>query len=121
MSFRDYFSPTCETRELHADPQLRTRYYRNKFEEVVEALHKLGEKNNFEVRDVNKIHKEIYVIGRGFDSIVTVAMINPIEAGIDFKLNLFATMGFGRPKKMVVKFYADLKQILRFKGISLHP
>ncbi len=121
MSFSSFFSPSCETRELHEDPSLRTRYYRNNFSQVVAALRELAENNHLEVRDVNEIHKEIYLIGNGLDCIVTVVLVTPIEAGIDFKINLFSTFGFGRPKKKAIQFYDELKKLLNFKGVSLHP
>jgi len=121
MSFRTFLSPTCETRELHNDPALRTRYYRNSFSQVVEGLKKMAEKHSMEVREINDTHKEVYLLGNGFDCIVTVAQITPIEAGIDFKMNQFASIGFGRPKERVIQFYEDLKTFLNFKGISLHP
>ncbi len=121
MSIKSFFSPSCETRELHSDPELRTNYYRNKFKDIVEALQKLAEQNHMEVREVNEIHKEVYMIGNGFDAIVTISQMTPIEAGIDFKVNYFSAIGFGRPKKKVLHFYAELKNLLNFKGISLHP
>ena len=121
MSFSSYFSPSCETRELHVDPSLRTRYYRNNFRQVVEALRKLAEDNHLEVRDVNEIHHEIYLIGNGFDCIVTVVQVTPVEAGIDFKINMFNSIGFGRPKKKAIQLYEELKKLLNFKGVSLHP
>lgn len=121
MSIGSFFSPTCETRELHRDPELRTRYYRNSFTQVVEGLKTMAQKNAMEVKNVDETHKEIYMLGNGFDVIVTVSQITPIEAGIDFKFNLFTGFGLNRPKKRVVQFYNDLKSILNFKGISLHP
>ena len=121
MSIRSFFSPSCETRELHIDPELRTRYYRNNFKTVLEGLHSLAQRNQLEVRDINEVHKEIYMLGNGYDCIVTVSQISPIEAGIDFKINFFSSMGLNRPKKKALKFYADLKEILVFKGVSLHP
>jgi len=121
MSFKSFLSPSCETRELHSDPQLRTRYYRNNFSQVVTGLRQLAANHNLDVREVNETHKEVYILGNGFDCIVTVSLVTPVEAGIDFKLNMFSSIGFGRPKKRVVEFYEELKKILNFKGISLHP
>ena len=121
MSIKSFFSPSCETRELHTDPELRTRYYRNKFKDVIIGLRKVASQNAMEVRDVNDIHKEVYMLGNGFDAIVTITQISPIEAGIDLKVNTFSGIGMGRPKKKALKIYQDLKEILKFKGISLHP
>ena len=121
MSIRSFFSPSCETRELHTDPDLRTRYFRNNFKTVLEGLKTLAERNHLEIREINEVHKEIYMIGNGHDCIVTVTQISPIEAGIDLKINFFSSMGLNRPKKRAIKFYNDLKDILVFKGVSLHP
>ncbi|MBI9010053.1 MAG: hypothetical protein JEZ05_08475 [Tenericutes bacterium] len=121
MSIRTFFSTSCETRELHVDPELRTRYYRNKFKDIINALHKVAELNAMKVRDVNEVHKEVYMLGNGFDAIVTIAQISPIEAGIDLKVNSFSAIGMGKPKKKALKIFQDLKGILNFKGVSLHP
>ena len=121
LSIKSFFAPSIETRELHIDPELRTRYYRNNFKTVLEGINSLAQKNQLEIRDINEIHKEIYMIGNGYDCIVTVTQISPIEAGIDFKINFFTSIGLNRPKKKALKFYADLKEILVFKGVSLHP
>lgn len=121
MSFKTFFSPMCETRELHVDPELRTRYYRNKYKDVVEALKEVAIIEKMEVREINDVHKEIYVLGNGYDCIITVTQVTPIEAGVDLKVNYFSAMGFHRPKKKVLKIYEELKKILKFKGLSLHP
>ncbi|MCK5732474.1 MAG: hypothetical protein KAH13_05615 [Tenericutes bacterium] len=121
MSISSFFSPSCETRELHIDPQLRTRYYRNNFKDVLEALHTLAEKYHMNIQNVNEVHKEVYIIGHGHDCIVTIAQLSPIEAGIDFKVNMFSAVGLNRPKKKALQYYATLKELLKFKGVSLHP
>jgi hypothetical protein len=121
LSIKSFFATSCETRELHTDPALRTRYYRNKYKDVISALNQVAKLNNMEVRNVNEIHKEVYMLGTGFDVIVTITQISPIEAGIDLKVNTFTAVGMHRPRKKAIKIYQDLKAILNFKGVSLHP
>jgi len=121
MSFKTFFSPMCETRELHVDPELRTRYYRNKYKDVIEAIKEVAIIESMEVREINDVHREIYLLGNGFDCILTVTQVNPIEAGIDLKINFFTSMGFHRPKKKALKIYQEFKKLLNFKGFSLHP
>ena len=121
MSAKSFFANTCETRELHPDPALRTNYYRNNFTQVVDALTKIAEAEKLEIRDVNKGYREIYMLANGYDIIVTISEITPIEIGVDLKVNWFTGFGFNRPRKKVLYFYAKLKEVLRFKGISLHP
>ena len=121
MSLASFFSSTCETRELHADAQLRTRYYRNSFKDVVTAFEKIAQEEQYDLRDVNQTHGEIYLLANGFDMIATVSQITPIESGIDFKINYFGFAGFGRPKAKAVALYKKLDSFLKFKGVSLHP
>ncbi|MBN2504780.1 MAG: hypothetical protein JXB20_05500 [Bacilli bacterium] len=121
MGIMSYFSTTCETRELHPDAQLRTRYYRNNFKQCLEGLKQYAEEEHLEIRNVNTDHGEVYMLGNGYDMIVTVTQVTPIEAGIDTKINLFALSGLGRPKKRVLGMYKFLNSTLNFKGVSLHP
>lgn len=121
MSIKSYFTTTCETRELHSDPQLRSNYYRNKVTEIVNALKEMAEKNAMVMKNFDQIHKELHFVGNGFETIVTLAVVSPIECSIDFKVNYFSMFGLNRPKNKVVSFYKFLKQKLNFKGIALHP
>jgi hypothetical protein len=121
MSIASFFSPSAETRELHAITELRTRYYRNNFKECLKVVQSLAETKNMDVRDVNEHHGEIYLLGNGFDAILTVTQLSPIETGIDIKINLFSFVGLGRPNKRIIEFYKYFDQFLKFKGIALHP
>jgi len=121
MSLKTFFANTVETRELHRDPQLRTNYYRNNFTQVVDALKMLAEEDHLEVKNIDKVHKEIYMLGSGYDIIVTLSEITPVEIGIDFKVNWYSGFGYNKPKKKVLYYYKKLKELLRFKGVSLHP
>ncbi len=121
MSIRSFFSPRSETKELHAEQELRTRYYRNTFKQCLEAVKAMAEEKNLEVRDVNMEHGEVYLLGFGYDVITTITKVTPIEVGIDFKVNFFTTFGFNRPKNKISELYDALDDRLNFKGVSLHP
>jgi len=121
MSVKGFFANTIETRELHPNPQLRTNYYRNNYKQIIEALEKLAEDLGLKIKNVDEIHKEIYMITSNYDIIFTLAQITPSEYGIDLKINWFSGFGFNRPKKKAAEIFAKLKELLRFKGVSLHP
>jgi hypothetical protein len=121
MSIASFFSPSAETRELHYDAQLKTRYYRNSFKDCLKVIETLAETMNMDIRDVNEKHGEINLIGNGFDAILTVTQVTPIETGIDIKINFFSFVGFGRPKRKVIALYKYFNQNLKFKGVALHP
>jgi len=121
MSIISFFAVSCETREVHRDPDLRTHYYRNSFEQCLKALKEYAEKEQMDVKQVNPTHGEIYLLGSGFDVIVTALQLSPIETGVDLKVNIFNLIGFNRPKKRALSIYKHLDSTLNFKGISLHP
>lgn len=121
MGIISFFSTTCETRELHPDSQLRTRYFRNNFNQCVEGIQKYATENNLDVRNINPEHGEVYMLGPGFDVIITIIQTTPLESGIDLKINFFSFSGMGRPKSKALEIYKYLESTLKFKGVSLHP
>lgn len=121
MSISTFFLSTAETRELHSDAKQRTHYYRNSFKDCLKVIEKMAEDFKLDVRDVNDRHGEIYLLGNGYDAIITAIQLTPIETGIDIKINYFSFVGLGRPKKRVIDFYEYFDKNLKFKGISLHP
>jgi len=121
MGIMSFFSTTCETRELHQDPELRTRYYRNNFKQCLEAMQRYADANALEVKNVNQEHGEIYLLGPGYDLIMTITQTSPIESGVDMKINYFTVSGLGRPKRRAMEIYQFLEKQLNFKGVSLHP
>jgi len=120
MSIKSLLANSIETRELSRDPDLRTNYYRNNFTQVLEALKQIASEEKMEIKNIDKVHKEIYMLGNGFDAIVVISEITPVEIGVDFKINWFTAFGFNRPRNKAVSFYQKLKKLLNFKGVSLH-
>lgn len=121
MSFMSFFQVSCETREVHRDLDLRTHYYRNSFEQCLKAVKAYAEKEQIDVKQVNPTHGEIYLLGNGFDVIVTALQLSPIETGVDLKVNYFNLIGLNRPKKRALEIYKYMDSALNFKGVSLHP
>ena len=121
MSIKTFFANNCETRELHREPELRTNYYGNNFSQIVAALNEIASEMRLEVRNVDKTHREVYMLGQGYDVIFTLVEITPIEIGVDIKVNWFSALGFNRPKKKIMEIYSKMKKKLRFKGVALHP
>jgi len=121
MSITSFFLSSAESRELHSDVELRTRYYRNNFKDCLKVVQKLANELKMDVREVNEQHGEIYLIGNGFDAIITAIQLTPIETGIDIKVNYFSFAGFGRPRKRIIELFKYLDANLKFKGVALHP
>lgn len=115
-----FFQTSVETRELHKKETLRTRYYRNNFDQVVKALKVICDEEDIQMQHIDKRYGDVYMISQNFEVMVTIIQITPIETSVDFKLNYFSTFGYGRPEKKVVHLYERLDKMLTFKGTVLH-
>ena len=114
------FTTSLETSERNKKEELKTHYYKTSFQGVLKALNKIAEEGWLEIHEYNETYGEIYLVGDGYECIVTVTEMNRYESGVDFKINYFSIMGFGRPYKLAVKLYDLLNKELPFKGKELH-
>ncbi|MDD3126438.1 MAG: hypothetical protein WC479_01640 [Candidatus Izemoplasmatales bacterium] len=121
MTSDSFFSTSCETKDLHPNPELRTRYYRNTFAQGIEAIKALAQTEKLEIQVINEIHKEVHIVGNGFDGIITFFLSGPNEMALDIKINWFGIIGWGKPRKIIISFYRFFDTVLQFIGVSLHP
>jgi len=115
-----FFANSVETREQHKNENLRTRYYKNNFEQVKNCLEKICKEEDMQLQQVNKKFGDIYICAYDFEIFATVIEITPIETSVDLKINYFATFGFGKPEKKAIHIYERLNKMLIFKGTMLH-
>ena len=59
MKFRDYFNCEFETEENHYIPELRSRYYRNRIDETMEAVKKVAKDCGCMIKYVDNERHEI--------------------------------------------------------------
>lgn len=115
------FQNNIETRENHRKDSLKTRYYRNSFDQIVKVLKKLCEEEDMEMQNIDKRYGDVYMIGDGFEIMAQIIQITPIETAVDFRINYFSTFGWGRPEKKAVHLYDKLNESLTLRGTQLHP
>ena len=121
MGLFSFINNTAETKELHADVDLRSRYYKTNYQKVKAVVLEYAKDINVDVRNIDDAHREIFLQGSRYHIIVSMVQVTPIETSVDFKVEQYGLMGFGRPKKRILEFYAYLNQSLTFKGVGLHP
>lgn len=121
MSLSEYTSNFAETKELHRNNELRTRYYKNKYTDIRDVVTNFAKKNNIEIKSINDNHGEIYLQAHKYHVILTIVQINPLETAAEVKVQTYQVMGRNKPKKIVKEIYNELDNNLKFKGISLHP
>ena len=114
------FTTSVETSERNRKDELKTHYYKTSFQGILKALNKIADEEWMEVHEHNERYGEIYLVGDGYEVIVTVTEMNKYDSGVDFKVNYFSIMGWGRPYKLISKLYSLLDKELPYKGKEQH-
>jgi len=105
-----------ETGDGVTDPLLMTHYYRNNFKQVKAALVETTKELKFNMTYENDERKE-FVLKRGdSEVIVTVVNITPIETTVDFTVNTFGVLSFGKGRTIIQSLYKDLDKRLMLKS-----
>jgi hypothetical protein len=121
MVLLSFLSPLAETKELHCDAPLRSRYYKTNYNKTKATLLEFAEQKNWTVRNVDDEHRELFLQGSKFHVIVSMVQVTPYETSVDFKVEFYTLVGFNRPRKMITELYQYLDKQLPFKGVGLHP
>jgi hypothetical protein len=121
MGFLSFFHTIAESKELHSDTVLRSRYYKTNYAKAKAVVLEFAKEKGLDVRNIDDVHKELFLQGSRFHVIVSIVQVNPIETSIDLKVEIYGLLGFNRPKNKIVEYYAYLDQNLPFKGVGLHP
>jgi len=121
MGFFSAFQTVAESKELHTDPTLRSRYYKTNYAKTKAVILEYAKNEGIDVRSIDDEHRELFLQGGRFHIIVSIVQVNPIETSVDFKVEVYGIIGFNRPKKMIHSMYKYLDENLSFKGVALHP
>ncbi len=121
MGFFDFFSNVSETKELHSDIKLRTRYYRTNFKKTLVVVEDFAAQNGYVVKSIDEKYGEIFLQSQKAHMIISISQMNMLETAVDVKVELYGVIGANRPKNMIVKLYNLLDHNLEFKGTSLNP
>lgn len=121
MGAGSFLSNIAETKELHKDGPLRSRYYKTNYKKAKAAVLKYAETLKVEVRHEDDAHKELFLQGGRFHIIFSFVQVTPIETSIDIKVEQYGLMGMNRPRKHILNCYNYLDKQLDLKGVSLHP
>lgn len=120
MRFKDYFSNNFETSENHEITTLRSRYYRCRNVEAMEAVKKLASDLNAILRHVDNERHEIIFETRSFSATAMITSPSYTETAIDFQITTYAVFPFGKGVKVIENLYQKLDKILPFKGVGLY-
>ncbi len=116
-----FFSTICETKELHENTDLRTKYFKSSFLKVKEQVERYAQANKLIVQSVNEEYGEVLLQSSSMHIVVSIIQTTPLETAVDIKVQVYTLIGMNIPKKTILKLYQYLSQNLNFKGVSLHP
>lgn len=120
MGFKDLFNNNYETSEDNVIESLRTRYYRNKYEDVMEVVRNMVKVEKGEIKAEIENYREIYFEAMDYSCTATIVDVRPTETAVDFKVTTFKLIPNGKGKKIIEKLYKYLDSNLSFKGVSLY-
>lgn len=121
MGLLDFTKTLCETKELHVDKDLRTRYYKTSYTKVKEQIERYCQQNILPIENINDEHGEIFIQTAKMHAIVSVIQVTPLETAVDIKVQTYGVFGMHVPRKTVLNIYEHLNKTLTFKGVGLHP
>jgi hypothetical protein len=121
MGLKTFLSNNAETRELHSDVDLRSRYYKTTFKKVKEKIEEYCNDEGIVVVNVDVIHGEMFLQTSKHHMICSIIQVNPLETAVDLKVQTYQLIGRNVPKMKILKMYKFLNENLPFKGVGLHP
>jgi len=120
MALKDFFANDFETRDNHEMSELRTHYYRARYEDAKDAVIRVAKSKQMHVRSVDDAHKEVYLQASNHHLILVLVNPNPAETAIDMKVTTYQVIGMKRGIKIIMEFYKELDKQLTFKGVGLY-
>jgi hypothetical protein len=121
MGLKDFVSNNKETKELHSDPQLRSRYYKTNFKKARLAVEAFADSKGIVIVNVDEAHGEMFLQTTKYHMIVSIVQVTPLETAVDVKVQTYQLIGRNVPKQRILDLYAHLNDALEFKGVGLHP
>lgn len=119
MGFKDLFNNDYETSENNVVETLRTRYYRNKYDDVIDVIRNMIKEEKGEIKAEIENYLEIYFETIDYSCTATIVGVRPTETAVDFKVTTYKLLPNGKGKKIIEKLYKYLDNNLSFKGVSL--
>ncbi len=119
MGFKDLFNNDYETSDNNRIESLKTRYYQNRYEEVLEVIKKMVEDEQGITKTLNEKYQELFFETSSYSCTVTLYSVRPSETAVDFKITTYKLIPNGKGKKIIERLYNYLDKRLYFKGVSL--
>lgn len=120
MGLKDLFNNNYETSEDNVLEELKTRYYRNRYEDVIDVIRRMIKDEKGIIKAEIENFLEIYFETVDYSCTATIVGVRPSETAVDFKITTYKVLPNGKGKKIITRLYKYLDNNLTFKGVSLY-
>lgn len=120
MGFKDLFNNNYETSEMSSIEVLKTRYYRNRYEDVIDVIRRMVKEEKGTIKAEIENFLEIFFETVDYTCTATIVGVRPSETAVDFKVTTYKVLPNGKGKKIIERLYKYLDKNLTFKGVSLY-
>jgi len=120
MKIKYYFSKDFQTEDKHEIESLRTHYYRNRKEDVMDKVTEMAKALKAKVKSVDTERGEIIFDHMDYNACATITALSYYEVAVDFNVLTYNVLPTALGKKVIEKFYKYLDEKLDFKGIGLY-
>lgn len=117
MSLKIFFAKTLSTSDNSSETSLKPHYYINDYRTIKKEIITIAEKTNLEIRSIDDKFQEIFLVKSGnCDIVVTIFRAGIAGTRVDLNVNIETSISFGKCKKTIEEFYAELDKRLTRKG-----
>jgi len=121
MAFFDFASNISETSEIHQNKDLKTHYYKARYNNIKKIVLDFAKEKKMSVRSEDDIHGEIFLQSNRNHMIISIMQISPLETAVDVKVQTYKMIGLYKPMKDTITLFNYISKKADFKGTGLHP
>ena len=120
MAFFDFVTNISETNEKHQDKNLRTHYYKDRYNNIKKIVLTYANENKMHIKSEDDVHGEIFLQSNKYHMIVSIVQVTPLETAVDIKVQTYSILGLYKPMKNIITLYRYIGKKSDFKGLGLH-
>ena len=121
MGFFDFATNIAESKEIHNDNNLKTHYYKTRYNNIKQIILSYAQANKLIVKSEDDVHGEIFLQANNRHIIVSIVQVSPFETAVDVKVQTYRIIGLYKPMKEIILLYRYIGTKADFKGVGLHP
>ena len=108
MKIKYYFQKDFQTSDKHELESLRTHYYRNRKDDVMDRVQEMAKALKAKVKHVDEERGEIIFDHIDYNACATITAVSFYEIAVDFNVLTYNVLPTGLGKKVIEKFQKSI-------------